>query len=61
MIGQGLRRLHQVELTSDRLRQMARELMAQADALDAMVERPKKKRTAVKLIDPRKEEHNVRI
>jgi hypothetical protein len=43
----------QVLITSDRLRQMARELIQQADALDALVDRPRKKRTGVKLIDPR--------
>ena len=51
---QGLQPLPQVAISADRLRQMARELMIQADALDALVERPKRaKRKNVQLIDPR--------
>ena len=50
----GLQPLPQVAISADRLRQMARELMIQADALDALVERPKRaKRKNVQLIDPR--------
>ena len=50
----GLQPLPQVAICADRLRQMARELMIQADALDALVERPKRaKRKNVQLIDPR--------
>ena len=50
----GLQPLPQVAISADRLRQMARELMIQADALDALVDRPKKaNRKNVQLIDPR--------
>ena len=60
--GQQLQPLSQIELTADQLRQTARELMKQADVLDALVERPKKaKRKHVQLIDPRKEDHNARL
>lgn len=57
-----LQPMPQVSITSDRLRQMARELMIQADALDALIDRPKtKKRKNVQLIDPRKGDTNARI
>lgn len=41
--------------TAARLREMARELLMEADALDAGVEMPKPRRRHVALIDPRKE------
>ena len=58
----GMLPMPQVSITSDRLRQMARELMIQADALDALVDRPKNgKRKKVLLVDPRKGEDNARL
>lgn len=49
-----LRPVPQVSITSDRLRQIARELIIQAEALDALVDRPKTMKRNVQLIDPRK-------
>ena len=50
---QKIQRIPQAAITADRLREMAREMLVQADALDALVERPKKRRAPTKLIDPR--------
>jgi len=55
MAAKKLRQVTQQELTAARLREVARELMLQADALEAGILRPRTTKGKPGLIDPRQE------